>query len=162
MLLALSADLPLQLEFAGKHRSLLFFLAAGSTASVSASPWPELFDASLSMLSVALASPCCHNALCPVNWSFCSSQSPEHHSHRRLLCRGCCARRTASPLLLRSCSLLSRVRGELLNLPMLFVYDLSVSRHRRSAATPPCPPWPSASSCAAVISLESVLNRCRG
>ena len=145
LLLAHPTNLLLSLVFTGNSRCALFFLAAGSVSVEHDLPWLELHGASLSLLSVPLASPCAYDTLSPVDWSFCPLQSPKHHHHRRLRRRGCCTRRPTSPLLLRSRSLLQRIRGELLILLMHFVQLLSGSYRRHSTVVPPRPPWPALS-----------------
>ena len=67
LLLANPADLSLTLDFTGKRCALPFFLAADSFAVECASPWPALYGASLLLLSIVPASPCCHDALCLVD-----------------------------------------------------------------------------------------------
>ena len=150
----------IRLVFTGNSRCVLFFLAADSVSVEHDSSWLELHGASLSLLSVLSASPCARDTLSLVNWSFCPLQSPEHHYHRRLRRRGCYTRRLTSPLLLRSRSLLQRIRGELLILLVHLVQSLLGSCRRRSTAVPPCPPWSTLSSCLAVIAQGCAVNRC--
>jgi len=67
LVLAHPANQLWSLVFTGNSLCVAFFLAAGSTTVASALPWPELHGAPLSLLCIALASPCCRGSCCLVD-----------------------------------------------------------------------------------------------